>query len=72
MIDVPYKLEYGAAILCAAVLAGLGVAASQADTLGLSPQALGWMAVATAVVGVIASVLPNLRKPPSPEREGLD
>ncbi len=72
MIDVPYRWQYILAVLCAVVLAGLGVATSQAATLGLTQAQLGMIAVGTSMIGVLAAVLPNIRKPPNPDREGLD
>jgi hypothetical protein len=59
-----YVWYWGAAVLCAALSAGLGVASAEADTIGLSRQWLGIFAVMLAIVGVIAAALPSIKNPP--------
>ena len=65
-----YTISYAAAVVCAMLLAGLGVASAEADNLGIDRQALGWIAVGTACVGVLAAVLPSIRQPHDPFVEG--
>jgi hypothetical protein len=59
-----YAVYYWTAVGCAAILAGLGVASSQADAIGITRQWLGIIAVVTAMIGVVAAALPSIRKPP--------
>ena len=57
-----YAAQRYLSIAVAVVLAGIGVvqAANPAD-FGLTPVAVRWLGVATAMLGVLATVLPSVR-----------
>jgi hypothetical protein len=59
-----YRIEYWIAVGAAAVLAGLAVLSAQSEVIGIERPLLGWIAVGTAVIGVVAAALPNIRQPP--------
>lgn len=59
-----YRIEYWIAVGCAALLAGLAVLSAESENIGIERSMLGWIAVGTAIVGVIAAALPNIRQPP--------
>jgi hypothetical protein len=69
----PYSLAYGAAVLVAMLLAGLGlIQVADAERLGISPIVKEWLGIVSAMLGVLAGALPSWRKPPNEARKGQD
>lgn len=68
-----YRLMYAGSVLVAFLLAVFGAIqlAAPAD-LGISPIVINWLKVLTPGLGIVAGVLPSLRRPPSDARTGLD
>lgn len=66
-------LEYTVAVVVAALLAMLGVVqVADPASLGIPPTAIAWAGVLSAGLGVVASFLPSVRRPPSGLHETND
>lgn len=68
-----YTALYVLAVAVAVILAGLAaIQVADPDLLGLTRKHLAWAGVASAMLGVLASFLPRVNKPPSESRRGMD
>jgi hypothetical protein len=64
---MPYKVQYGLAIgvaIAGALIGAVNAAGPQA--LGITQQAINWLNIIVPALVIVASVLPNLRRPPAP------
>ncbi len=70
---MPYRLQYGLSVFVAVALAIIGaLQLSDPAKLGLSPIVIEWTKVVVPGLGILAGVLPSLRRPPDQERNSLD
>lgn len=68
-----YRLMYAGSVLVAVLLAIIGaVQVADPIKLGISAQAVEWLKIVVPGLGILAGVLPSVRKPPSDPRVGQD
>lgn len=68
-----YKIAYTASVIVTILLVMLGVIqAGNPLDYGITPVIARWLGVITAGLGVLAGVLPSVRRPPDESRKGLD
>ena len=66
-----YTAQYVASVAVAMTLAFAGVIVGS-DAMELSKQQLTLISAGMAALGILATVLPSIRRPPTDERRGLD
>lgn len=70
-----YAIQYALSISVAVAIAIIGaINAAGATTLGLQPTALAWLNVIVPGLGILAGILPSVRRPPdaSGARDHMD
>lgn len=70
---MPYRWQYACSVAVAVALALIGaIQLANPDDLGISPRVVAWTQVLVPGLGILAGILPSVRRPPSDNREGMD
>lgn len=69
-----YRVAYYAAVIVTVLIAGCAaVGALKPEDLGLNQVLVNWISkVILPGLGILAGILPSVRRPPETQREGLD